>query len=408
MIVVVLGMHRSGTSVASRSLKVFGIEHGNNLYMTGSDNAKGHWEDQDLMDLNERILGSIHSEWHSVRLIPSEAWEDLASGELMNAAAELIRRRLDENVNYGCKDPRLTLLLPFWDRVFSRLGLDVKYVLCLRNPLDVACSLRARDGFGFAKGIFLWTQYMMTAITVLSSQSRGFLVVSYEDTLADPSAQLACMSRFLGLPIIESESRSFVAEFLDPSLRHHSGALSGKGFLLPSLARDVYDFLCECSCLRRFCFTDVDRARIESLGLRSKDVCMLLATVSEQEDEFGVCAADLAAAQSLAVQAQSQLDRAYADLRRVKASVGRQQHRLSQSQVRVSAARLRLGRAEKKLAHRTARFRVLLRKLRVKRMKLSAIRSSRTWLMARAIEKSLRLAEKFLMSPLRLFASKRQ
>ena len=182
--------------------------------------------------------------------------------------------------------------------------------------------------------------------------------------------------------------------------------MSGEGASLPVLARDIYVFLDACSRLNKFAFTDVDLARIESLKPWSKDVCLLLAMVTEQEDELGVRAAHIAEAQSLVDQSRSQLESLSADLRHAKAGMGRLQHRLSQSQVRVSAGRLRLGRAEKKLAHRAARSRVLLRQLRLKRMKLSAIRSSRSWLVARSIEKALGLVGKFLAAPPRLFAWK--
>lgn len=406
MIVVVLGMHRSGTSVASRSLKVFGINHGDNLYMTGADNAKGHWEDQDLMDLNERILTSIHQVWHSVRPIPPEAWERLASGDLMDAAASLIEKRLAANMNYGCKDPRMTLLLPFWDRVFVRLRLDVNYVLCLRDPLDVACSLGARDGFSLSKGVGVWIGYLMTAIEVLSRRSRRFAVVSYDQMLANPSDQLARLSHFLGLPIIEDERHSFVGRFVDSSLRHHANSLSGEEVLVPALARDIYDFLDAHSRVKAFGFDDGDLGRIESLLLRSADVCMLLATILEQEEERGVWVAQVAEAQLLAAQSRLESERRSVDLRHAKADVLRMQQQLFQSKARFRAAQLRLGRVGKKLAARAAHTQVLRRKLRAKRLRLSRIYASRSWLAVRAVEKALRYTGRYFVAPLRLFAWK--
>lgn len=407
MIVVILGMHRSGTSVASRSLKVFGMNHGDNLYLTGADNAKGHWEDQDLMDLNERILGSIHQVWHSLRPIPPEAWECLASGDLMDAAKRLLEQRLSVNSNYGCKDPRMTLLLPFWDRVFSRMGLDVKYVLCLRAPVDVACSLNARDGFSLSRGICLWIGYMMTAIEVLSSQSRRFAVVSYDAMLVDPPAQLARLSRFLGLPIIEDEFRAFVGEFIDSSLRHHSNSLGGREVSVPALARDIYNFLDARSSVEEFGFRDIDCGRIESLRLWSGDVRMLQATVLEQGDELGVRVAHVAEAQALAARFRSESDQRSTELRQAKADLLRLQQQLVQSKARFRAARLRMDHVGKKLADQDARSQVLRRKLRAKRLRLSEIHASRSWLAARAMEKALRFTGRCFVAPLKLLAWKR-
>ncbi|MDR2744920.1 MAG: hypothetical protein LBB66_06995, partial [Desulfovibrio sp.] len=49
--IMVLGMHRSGTSAVSLSLRVFGARHGDSLVGGLSSNPKGHWEDIDVLRL---------------------------------------------------------------------------------------------------------------------------------------------------------------------------------------------------------------------------------------------------------------------------------------------------------------------------------------------------------------------
>jgi len=55
-IVVIIGMHRSGTSVIARGLKVLGVTLGDNLMPPGEDNPKGYWEDLDINELNVELL----------------------------------------------------------------------------------------------------------------------------------------------------------------------------------------------------------------------------------------------------------------------------------------------------------------------------------------------------------------
>ena len=63
---LILGMHRSGTSLLSRSLKIFGAEHGDNLLGSRPGNTKGHWEDLDALALNTEMLEFIGKDWKSI------------------------------------------------------------------------------------------------------------------------------------------------------------------------------------------------------------------------------------------------------------------------------------------------------------------------------------------------------
>lgn len=53
---IVLGMHRSGTSAFTKALEATGVELSENLMPSGKHNIKGHWEDLDVLKINESIL----------------------------------------------------------------------------------------------------------------------------------------------------------------------------------------------------------------------------------------------------------------------------------------------------------------------------------------------------------------
>src|SRR5262249_18438336 len=123
----------------------------------------------------------------------------------------------------GCvKDPRITRLLPFWDEVLD--DADLGYAIALRNPVSVARSLGARNGFSAEKSYLLWLLHMVAAM--LGTRGRRRVVVDYDEMLANPGAQLSRIAKVLGL---RRPTPAAIAEyadaFLSPLLRHsgHTG-----------------------------------------------------------------------------------------------------------------------------------------------------------------------------------------
>jgi hypothetical protein len=115
------------------------------------------------------------------------------------------------------KDPRLCLTLPFWrDAIPASMGA----VLVLRDPIDVAHSLRARDGIPMTLALAMWDRYLRSAVAVLEGMPT--LVVEYDTMLTNPVKASETVSSFLeqlGVPV-EGESRDAAAQRLEPRLRH--------------------------------------------------------------------------------------------------------------------------------------------------------------------------------------------
>ena len=220
-IIAVLGMHRSGTSAITRGLKVLGVDLGDRIAPgIPGNNAKGFWEDLDLNALNIEILNSIGRDWHSnPSITPSELTaENLWSLRLR--AVELLREKMRGVPVWGLKDPRISRLLPFWNRVFDHLGLDVGYIIAVRHPMSVARSLNQRDGFEAGKSHYLWLEHMVPS--VLESGERPRIVVDYDLMMEQPEAQLLRIADRLGLPstLNASELEEYRENFLDTALQH--------------------------------------------------------------------------------------------------------------------------------------------------------------------------------------------
>lgn len=219
-IIVVLGMHRSGTSAITRGLQAIGVDLGDNLIPPlPDDNEKGFYEDVDINSLNGELLHALDSDWHALSLIPVAAFKQERLAQFRLRAITIIRARMGDSP-FGLKDPRIGCLLPFWKAVFQFLNADTSYVIAIRHPTSVARSLNKRNGFEDVKGYYLWLKHVLPSI--LETEGAKKVVVDFDLMMADPHAQLERMAQALDLPFDSDASavKAYVNEFLDEKLRH--------------------------------------------------------------------------------------------------------------------------------------------------------------------------------------------
>jgi hypothetical protein len=212
-------MHRSGTSLATRIVNLLGVDLGpeDHLLRPTPDNPKGFWEHRRIVKLNDEVLERLGG---SFARPPAfwPGWETAPQLEhLRNRAQGIIQEEFAGKASWGWKDPRTCLTLPFWQRLLP----PMRYVICLRNPLDVMRSMWHRDGLTAERGIYLWVTYTRLALQHTRGQPR--ILVAYERLVDDWRGELRRLARFLGtVEQAEREDlRATVRDFVDPSLRHH-------------------------------------------------------------------------------------------------------------------------------------------------------------------------------------------
>jgi len=218
-VVCTLGMHRSGTSLVSRMLNLLGVELGPSESMLGiaADNPKGHWEHHEITLLNEEILAAFGGSWHEPPALP-EAWtSDPRLADVRDRAEQLLMRDFGTSSMWGWKDPRTCVTLPFWQNVVG----EMRYVLCIRNPLAVMASLLERNGMDVEIVDPLWLRHVQSSLDHTSGLPR--LLVFYEDVLSDGARELGRMAAFIGRPerAEDPQVRDDVAHFLEQKLWHH-------------------------------------------------------------------------------------------------------------------------------------------------------------------------------------------
>jgi hypothetical protein len=244
----VVGAGRSGTSALTRGLQALGVELGDRLKAPTGKNPTGFFEDRDLLDIAKRARSALGLGTASVALVEPEDWRRVDLSELEREAAETMHRRFGTAPVWGFKYAQTLRLLPFWEQVFQRAGLDAAFVVAARNPLSVARSRAALDA---ARGVQEKSdlEWLVNVVPYFRQMAEHpFVVVDYDLLMDDPEAQLERVATRLGLPLDASARagiRAYADGFLDADRRHTRFSVDDleKGERLNPLVRDAYRWL---------------------------------------------------------------------------------------------------------------------------------------------------------------------
>ena len=217
---VVLGMHRSGTSAAAGMLANLGVDLGGAHVPADRSNRKGYFENRRVVEAHDRILSSAPLAWSDP--LPPER-EFLSSSRAQTEARSLTRLIKTLNVSgapWGIKDPRMCRLLPLWKPLFTALGVAPRYVITLRDPAEVAASLFTRDTLPAAQAWLLWLEHLLWAERDTRGQRRVF--ITYDAIVKDWRRAARTIGEALRIrwPV----DPALGADFVDPALRTHRGA----------------------------------------------------------------------------------------------------------------------------------------------------------------------------------------
>lgn len=220
--VLVLGMHRSGTSAFTGVMQHLGIPVPGELLPAESYNQKGIFENKALNLFHNRLLELLKSSWDDF-LPLSPNWLDTPVGrQAVVELSELIKGELIGEGVFAVKDPRMCRLVPLWTRAMQRLQGRVIALHPIRHPLEVAGSLLSRDGFPQAKSLLLWLEHVLASERATRGMTRSF--IAYDLLMRDWRAAARKIETDLGLvyPYAPSRAEDQIDAFLTAELRHHA------------------------------------------------------------------------------------------------------------------------------------------------------------------------------------------
>ena len=230
----VLGMHRSGTSAITGALRHCGVWVGEETELTDAnvENPLGFWERRDMRDLCDQMLHSAGADWWKIANFDPNAIPRVTLAE-QRRKFEKIVSELDKYEAWVVKEPRLCLLLPV-------LRHYVRNPVCIhiyRNPLEVARSLRTRNGFSISAGLALWEVYNLHALN--ASEGLPRISLSYESLMLHPVDTLNALVKELGWTCEQSypikPDSGVIERFIDLGLYHQRVTdEETEDYLLPS------------------------------------------------------------------------------------------------------------------------------------------------------------------------------
>ena len=160
---IVLGMHRTASSLLANGLKQAGINMGDDLLGPGRGNKKGHFEDVDFLKMNERILFAAGGSWDNP---PSEK-AILEAGKANATGIQKLVEQKSKGGSWGWKDPRTVLTIKCYIPFLN----DPFFLVCLRDPEFIAESLKVRDGTSIEFGMELAGIYNERLLAFLNERS---------------------------------------------------------------------------------------------------------------------------------------------------------------------------------------------------------------------------------------------
>lgn len=217
--VLVLGMHRSGTSLLAQVLDRAGVFLGDDLMPADPHNPDGYFEDLEIVTVHDRLLAALDRPWGSVKTalpLPDGWLEHPAAAEARTELTALVRRRLAAgHALWGFKDPRTCRLLPLWLALLGDIDTDVVLLLSNRAPAEVARSLAKRDTLPPRFAELLWLVHVLDILRVAGDRIAA--VVDWDRWFADPQGQVPGLADALGLE--PQRLGTAVAETVKPALR---------------------------------------------------------------------------------------------------------------------------------------------------------------------------------------------
>jgi hypothetical protein len=247
-IVLVLGMHRSGTSALTRILSLAGARLPRTLFeAVKGDNDRGYWESRRLIERHEALFERLGTTMLAGEPV-DPAWFRSRDAALEEAA---IARIVHEEWSGGfgrtsrcwvIKEPRICRLMPLWRGVLARTGRRIAAAHPLREPAQVAASLARRDGMPRDQAERAWLEHVLSAERWSRDMPRTF--TTFDGLLDDWRGTVARVAALLPRGHLDAlRAQESVEKFLAPELRHHRVAPSP---VCPVIA-DVRDELLACA-----------------------------------------------------------------------------------------------------------------------------------------------------------------
>ena len=245
--ILVVGMHRSGTSALSGLLNQMGAYFGppDQQLPTKVANPRGYWERWDVVLANDALLAKNNHEWRRVAAYTPACYERMDTSFIREKLSPIVAD-YNQHHPWFVKDPRICLTLPCWLSLLDR----PVCILVARDPLQVAFSLERRKDCSTHAGLALWEAY--TSAALWNSRGCPRMLLHYEQLLENPIQELTRLLEFLGSNGVTGMTLppdGEVRSWLDANLQREQIRSDAIPDFLNSRQKELYDAMADGSAL---------------------------------------------------------------------------------------------------------------------------------------------------------------
>jgi len=235
--IVVLGMHRSGTSLMTGLLQVFGVYVGGNLLEPVSYNEKGFFEHRELYRIDDKVLKELGSSWKDYKEFSKNWYKTKKISKYKEEIKKVLKKDFGKLDLFAIKDPRICVLLPLplYLEVFKELKIKPLFVIMKRKEIEVAKSLKKIYKLPVAHSLKLYEKYAKSIEEYTKEKKKAY--IEFDELINDTKEVMDKISKTLNVPFRDyRDVKKEVSNFVEPKLKHYT--LDYMGFI-EELAEDV-------------------------------------------------------------------------------------------------------------------------------------------------------------------------
>ena len=220
-VVVVLGMHRSGTSAVAGALTKLGGGPPKHLMAADPSNARGFFKSVPFMHFHDELLASAGTDWRDWRLFNPGWIRSPVAADFRRRAKDLFVEEFNGSALPVLKDPRICRFTPFWLNVLRDMRATPHIAMPIRSPLDVAESLKNVHGLSLTHGLLLWLRHVLDAESQSRSVARSiFTRKAFQSDWRGVCDKIAAETH-LSWPRLSDRAAREIDRFLAKELVHH-------------------------------------------------------------------------------------------------------------------------------------------------------------------------------------------
>jgi GT2 family glycosyltransferase len=247
-VAIVLGMHRSGTSLLSNIMQYLGCDMADTSDAVSDKNPAGFWERPEIVAVHDEVLAAIDRKIGTAQHLlpfPARWWRRKEVQALKPRLVEIAIRGIAGNSNgmWGFKDPRTCRMLPLWDEVLAGVGAEPIFVHAIRAPVEAGRSMSLKNPklrpMSDAEGELMWLLYNRDVVHYLADRPHS-TIIDYDDWFTNPEIAAEQLTRALGLSgaIPDEEVMEILDELVVGEFRNHKETAPARRL---TVARNFYE-----------------------------------------------------------------------------------------------------------------------------------------------------------------------